>query len=90
MFLFFNNLVQQSFYMNLIVSYLISFPLMMGEGWNGGNPHSPPPESHRGGRNYCLARGEKPSPSGEDFSMHTVCRFFRFPLVRISVRFVLS
>jgi hypothetical protein len=21
---------------------------------------------------YCLARGEKPSPSGEDLSMHTV------------------
>ncbi len=40
--------------------------------------------------NYCLTRGEKPSPSGEDFSMHTVCRFFRFPLVRISVLFVLS
>jgi hypothetical protein len=41
---------------------------------------------------YCLTRGEKPSPSGEDFSIHTECRslrlateFFRFPLVRISV-----
>jgi len=37
------------FWMKLIVSYLISFPLMMGEGWDGGGhpgpfpPHLNPP-----------------------------------------------
>jgi hypothetical protein len=34
-------------YIQLAVSYLISFPLMMGEGRDGGGPlgPSPPPES---------------------------------------------
>jgi hypothetical protein len=35
------------FYISRVVSYLISFPLMMGEGWDGGD---------RGGRNYFLAQ----------------------------------
>jgi hypothetical protein len=35
-------------YINLVISYLISFPLMMGEGKDGGGPpgpYPPPPES---------------------------------------------
>jgi hypothetical protein len=35
-------------WMKLMVSYLISFPLMTGEGWDGGGPlgpFPPPPES---------------------------------------------